>query len=74
MIRLLATLCLLIPISRASANESTSDTQISARKAWIEQQMPKLVRTYQWLHTHPEVSFQEQETAKFIAQQWGVGG
>lgn len=74
MIRLLATLCLLIPISRAAANESTSDTQISARKAWIEQQMPKLVRTYQWLHTHPEVSFQEQETAKFIAQHWQDSG
>jgi hippurate hydrolase len=51
--------------------------------AWFDQQLPGLLETYQWLHTHPEVSFEEEETAAFIAQAWrdtgfqvttGVGG
>ena len=73
MIRLLATLCLLVPIPLA-ANDSSSAAQVASREAWIQQQMPELIKTYQWLHTHPEVSFQEQETAKFIAKQWQDSG
>jgi hippurate hydrolase len=38
--------------------------------AWVDQQLPGLLQTYRWLHEHPEVSFEEQETAAFVAQLW----
>lgn len=41
---------------------------------WLDKQLPALVQTYQWLHTHPEVSYQEAETAAFIAQIWRDAG
>ncbi|TWU60247.1 putative hydrolase YxeP [Rubripirellula tenax] len=37
---------------------------------WIDSQMPSLVQTYQHLHTHPELSWQEDETAALIAKTW----
>lgn len=72
--RLIATICLLISFSSAFAAPPASSHEISERQAWIDQQLPSLVKTYQWLHTHPEVSFQEQETAKYIADQWQKSG
>lgn len=44
------------------------------RNDWIDQQMPALLKTYRWLHTHPEVSFQEQETAAHLADLWRKDG
>ncbi len=41
---------------------------------WIESALPQLLEDYRWLHTHPEVSFQEEETAKFVAKQWREAG
>ncbi len=41
---------------------------------WFDQQLPGLLETYRWLHTHPEVSYQEQETAAFVAQTWRDSG
>lgn len=54
------------PIGSASAAEPDR----SEVESWIEEALPRLLENYQWLHTHPEVSFQEAETAKFVAQQW----
>lgn len=44
------------------------------RKSWIESQMDDLLSTYIYLHQHPEVSFQEENTAKFVAQTWRDAG
>ena len=33
----------------------------------INKQIPKLVKTYQYLHTHPELSYMENNTSKFLA-------
>jgi amidohydrolase len=44
--------------------------QPSETGAWIDKQLPSLLETYHWLHLHPEVSFQEKETAAFISQIW----
>ncbi len=41
---------------------------------WIESSLPQLLEDYRWLHTHPEVSFKEEETAKFVAKQWRDAG
>lgn len=69
-----AVICLLIPISTAIAEPSTSTQSTSDRQKWIQEQIPNLVQTYQWLHTHPEVSFQEQATAQYVAEQWQQSG
>lgn len=37
---------------------------------WVESALPQLLEDYRWLHTHPEVSFHEEETAKYVAKQW----
>jgi hippurate hydrolase len=52
-------------------------------RPWIEQHADDLIRLYQHLHAHPELSFQERETARRLAAEWkaigaevttGVGG
>jgi hippurate hydrolase len=48
--------------------------QPSETAAWIDKQLPSLLETYHWLHLHPEVSFQEKETAAFISQIWRDDG
>lgn len=66
---------LLEPTSFGQSKNHTSD--------WLDEQLPGLLETYRWLHTHPELSLQEKETAAFVAQAWrdsgfeittGVGG
>lgn len=44
------------------------------RRTWIESHVEELLNTYVYLHQHPEVSFKEHETAKFIAQAWRDAG
>lgn len=65
-----------------AATASSGDSP-SVTSTWIDRQLPALLETYRWLHEHPEISFEEQETAAFIAQLWrdtgydvttGVGG
>ena len=41
---------------------------------WVESALPQLLDDYRWLHTHPEISFKEEETARFIAKQWREAG
>ncbi len=33
-----------------------------------------MVEFYRWLHTHPEVSFEEAATAQYLAQAWKANG
>lgn len=37
---------------------------------WIDTHLSGLVKTYQWLHSHPEPSYQEKETSAKLAQLW----
>jgi amidohydrolase len=41
---------------------------------WVEGEMDALVEVYTHLHRNPEVSFQETETAKYVAEQWRLAG
>jgi amidohydrolase len=41
---------------------------------WAEKAADELVKHYQHLHTHPEVSFQEKETAAYVAKVWREAG
>ncbi|WP_246105932.1 amidohydrolase [Rosistilla ulvae] len=41
---------------------------------WIQNNLESLVAEYQWLHSHPELSFQERETSKRIAELWREAG
>ena len=34
---------------------------------WINHEISNLMHDYQWLHQNPELSFQETETARFLA-------
>ncbi len=54
-----------------------------AVRAWATEQLDEIRATYVHLHQHPEVSFQESQTADFVAARWreqgfevtqGVGG
>lgn len=42
--------------------------------AWLDQQLPECLETYRWLHAHPEVSYQEEATAAFVAKLWRENG
>ncbi len=47
---------------------------VEQRQDWFEKAFPSLLETYHWLHEHPEVSFQEKETAALVAQTWREQG
>ena len=43
-------------------------------REWVHRHLDEIVELYRYFHAHPELSFQEQETAARMAQQWrGVG-
>ncbi|MEO7077515.1 MAG: amidohydrolase, partial [Rhodococcus sp. (in: high G+C Gram-positive bacteria)] len=41
---------------------------ITKMHADIDEIMPGVIADRRWLHEHPELSFQEVETAKFVAE------
>ncbi|TWT67280.1 M20 metallopeptidase family protein [Allorhodopirellula solitaria] len=41
---------------------------------WLDQQLPEVLQLYAWLHAHPEVSFEEKETAAKLAGLWREAG
>ncbi|MCR9292387.1 MAG: amidohydrolase [bacterium] len=41
---------------------------------WIDQELEGLLQVYVHLHQNPEVSFQERETAEYVAQRWRNAG
>lgn len=63
------TSCLLL-LTLVAASTRAQDTP----RTWIESQLPELLQTYIHLHQHPELSFHETETAKFVAQAWREAG
>ena len=70
MSRILLPLLLLILASISSVVAQSKKDRVD----WIAKQMPALQETYRWLHTHPEISFQEEETAAFMAEMWREAG
>jgi hippurate hydrolase len=81
---LAASVLIALPLTAQLPSDIASGDAVSGDvSAWFDQQLPGLLETYRWLHTHPEVSFEEAETAAFVAQAWrdigfqvttGVGG
>ncbi|AMV35484.1 putative hydrolase YxeP [Pirellula sp. SH-Sr6A] len=41
---------------------------------WLDSNIPSLVADYWWLHENPEVSFEEVETAAYVAKAWEAAG
>lgn len=50
------------------------ETNAADINVWVESEMDSLARLYLHLHRHPELSFQEKETAARIAQEWRSAG
>ncbi len=74
------------PASLAQSTNVSPDrsaANVTSRANWYDQHQKGFLDLYRWLHSHPEVSFQEQETAAMLAGIWrehgfevttGVGG
>jgi len=43
-------------------------------QSWIDSNLVAVVEDYWWLHEHPELSYQEQKTAEYIAAAWKQSG
>ena len=43
-------------------------------QTWIDANLSTLVEDYWWFHENPELSYQEEETAKYIAAAWKKAG
>ena len=62
---LAVTICGMLPLKGAFADPPRQDpTKVNA---WVAEQIGPLVEIYQDFHAHPEVSFEEAETAKRLA-------
>ncbi len=65
-------LLLVVPFQAYGQRESDAFAKQIAQ--WTEATAAKLVEQYQYLHSHPEVSFQEQQTAAYLAKLWREAG
>lgn len=63
--------CLFVMPATASAEAPLLNETVSS---WLQDEMPALLENYRWLHTHPELSFREQQTAAFLAKSWRAAG
>ncbi len=68
-IALCSCLALLTLTCSAARAQDTAPT-----RKWIESQLPDLLQIYTHLHQHPELSFHETATAKYVAQAWRDAG
>jgi hippurate hydrolase len=57
------------PAAAVPAGSAPSQAETPAGDSWIAEHLSDLVALYKHLHTHPELSFQEHETAKRIAEE-----
>jgi len=64
---LAAALALALTTSLAQAADDATDS-------WLDGQVPSLMDLYRHLHSHPELSYQEVETAKRIARELAEAG
>jgi hippurate hydrolase len=70
--RLCCVAWLMVSSQAIAASPVSLDSQSLSK--WVEKQSPSLVQHYQYLHAHPEVSFQEKETASYLAKLWKTSG
>jgi hippurate hydrolase len=66
--------CLPMAWSQEALSQAPSVAVGQSIETWIEKTVSQHVELYQWLHTHPEVSLQEKETAAKLAEVWRAGG
>lgn len=58
----------------ASAQLTGPRSNLPWIEKWLEKNIEPLVADYWWLHENPEVSFEEAETAAYIASAWQNAG
>ena len=68
----LALLRLLILTSLAAL--PTTQARAETPQAWVKENLPDVVKLYHHFHAHPELSFQEKETAARLAKEWEAVG
>ncbi len=51
-----------------------TEPPIQSIEKWLEENAARLVEHYRHLHLHPEVSFEEKETAAYLAKLWRSAG
>ncbi len=76
----LTAVVVLVTISNLTFGQAVDSDELAS---WVRKQMPELMKVYIHLHSHPEVSFEEKQTAAYLADAWrqlgydvtaGVGG
>ena len=70
--RIKATLFLLFSV--VCAGISPPDSFAESPPDWVKSHLGELVTLYQHFHTHPELSFEEKETAARVAAEWKAAG
>jgi len=53
---------------------TTASVAAQSTETWVDENIDSLSDLYVYLHTHPELSFQEKETAARIADEWESAG
>src|SRR5262245_50537975 len=51
-----------------------STTRAADPESWAKEHLEELVTLYRHFHTHPELSFEEKETAARVAAEWKKSG
>ncbi len=69
---LLSSDCIACVQEPKTSNSNSQSTQWI--QTWIDANLATLVEDYWWLHENPELSYQEEETAKYIAAAWKKAG
>jgi amidohydrolase len=62
-----------LPDAPSAQTQATRQTPV-VDDDWVGQSIPDLIEVYTHLHRNPEVSFEETETAKFVAGEWRDAG
>ena len=64
-----------ISVSAEEANEPKTQPEGTLWiQKWIDSNLSMVVEDYWWLHENPELSYQEVETAKYVAAAWKKAG
>ncbi|RMF39264.1 MAG: amidohydrolase [Planctomycetota bacterium] len=61
-----------LPANRLRAEEESGPS--FRIEQWVDQVLPQVLQDYVHLHQNPEVSFREEQTSQFVAQQWRAAG
>ena len=56
------------------SEDSRERVSADAIRAWVGDHQRELLDNYFWLHANPEVSFEEEKTAEYLASIWKKAG